>query len=79
MQPALDWIPNKSFNNWVTKFEWRILPFLDLITNENIETFGRLLLPNKKRFLNFKSLSKTLLLIEISFSWIVWVPTDSFN
>ena len=68
MHPALDCIPNKSFKSWVTKFEWRIFPFFDLITNEKIETFGRLLFPSKKRFFFFKSLSKTLLFIYYSFS-----------
>jgi len=77
--PDLDWMPNRSLNNCVTKLWCNILPFFDLMTNEKIGTFGRLLLPSKNRFLIFKSLCNTFWIIWCSLSFIVWAEIDSLR
>ena len=59
MHPALDYIPNKSFNNYVTKFGWSNFPYFPFITKENAENFGKLLFPNRNKFSKDRSFSST--------------------
>lgn len=59
LQPDRVWIPNRSFNNDVTKFGCKILPCLLLIMKVKIGTLGRLLFPRRNKLLSFKSLGRT--------------------